>query len=180
MNTLIPNQVSNEQTRNGAERPALTSAFLGTRTGQAGALFIGLDLSPQVQAWRIIMKRYTLSLLAALAAIAVIPFVAAQSPATVVRMTGDKSFEPKTITVKPGDTVVWKNVSDMVHTVTDIPAQAITKDDAALPANAKEFDSGLIQPGKDYSHTFTVPGTYKYFCVPHETVGMVGTVVVAK
>jgi plastocyanin len=111
------------------------------------------------------MKRYTLSVFAALAAIAVIPFVAAQSPATVVRMTGDKSFEPKTITVKPGDTVVWKNVSDMVHTVTDIPAQAITKGDAALPPNAKEFDSGLIQAGKDYSYTFTVPGTYKYFCV---------------
>jgi plastocyanin len=126
------------------------------------------------------MKRYTLSLFASLAAVTVIPFVAAQSPATVVRMTGDKSFEPKTITVKPGDTVVWKNVSDMVHTVTDIPAQAITKDDAALPSNAKEFDSGLIQPGKDYSYTFTVPGTYKYFCVPHETAGMVGTVVVAK
>ena len=126
------------------------------------------------------MKRYTLSLFAALAAIAVIPFVAADSPATVVRMTEGKSFEPKTITVKPGDTVVWKNVSDMVHTVTDIPAQAITAGDAALPPNAKEFDSGLIQPGKDYSHAFTVPGTYKYFCVPHETVGMVGTVVVAK
>jgi plastocyanin len=120
------------------------------------------------------LKRYTLSVFAALAAIAVIPFVAAQSPATVVRMTGDKSFEPKTITVKPGDTVVWKNVSDMVHTVTDIPAQAITKGDAVLPPNAKEFDSGLIQPGKDYSYTFTVPGTYKYFCVPHETAGMVG------
>jgi plastocyanin len=126
------------------------------------------------------MKRYILLLFAALAAITVIPFVTAQSPATVVRMTGDKTFEPKTITVKAGGTVLWKNVSDMVHTVTDKPDQAITKDDAALPPNAKEFDSGLIEAGKDYSHTFTVPGTYKYFCVPHETAGMVGTVVVAK
>jgi plastocyanin len=172
--------MSNEQTRNKAEWPAFTSTFLGNPgAGEAGGLFIGLGLSPEVRAWRIIMKRYTLSVFAALAAIAVIPFVVAQSPATV-RMTGDKSFEPKTITVKPGDTVVWKNVSDMIHTVTDVPTQAITKGDAALPPNAKEFDSGLIQPGKDYSYTFTVPGTYKYFCVPHETAGMVGTVVVAK
>src|SRR5262249_49483748 len=139
------------------------------RAGRASGQFMGFGLSSQVQPWRIIMKRYTLSLFAALAAIAVIPFVAAETPATVVRMTEDKSFDPKTITVKPGDTVVWKNVSDMVHSVTDIPAQAITKGDAALPPNAKEFDSGLIQPGKDYSNTFTVPGTYKYSCVPHDT-----------
>ena len=109
------------------------------------------------------MKRYTLSVFAALTAIAVIPFVAAQSPATVVRMTGDKSFEPKTITVKPGEPVVWKNVSDMVHTVTDIPAQAITKGDAALPPNAKEFDSGLIQPGKDYSTRLRFPAPINIF-----------------
>jgi plastocyanin len=57
---------------------------------------------------------------------------------------------------------------------------AVTAQDAALPPNTKEFDSGLISPGKDYSHTFTVPGTYKYFCIPHEAAGMVGTVVVSK
>ena len=55
-----------------------------------------------------------------------------------------------------------------------------TAQDAALRPNAKEFDSGLISPGKDYSHTFTVPGTYKYFCIPHEAVGMLGTVIVSK
>jgi plastocyanin len=127
-----------------------------------------------------VMKYYTSALLAALAVITVVPFVAAEPPAIVVRMTGAKSFEPKTITIKSGDTVVWKNVSDMSHSVTDVSSMAITAGDAALPPNAKEFDSGLIPPGKDYSHTFTVPGTYKYFCLPHEALGMVGTVVVSK
>ena len=133
-----------------------------------------------IEVWRLNMKCFTPTLLTALVALAPLSFVTAEPPEIAVQMTQAKSFEPKTITVKTGDTVVWKNVSDMVHSVTDIPAQAITKGDATLPPNAKEFDSGLIQPGKDYSYTFTVPGTYKYFCVPHETVGMVGTVVVAK
>jgi plastocyanin len=124
------------------------------------------------------MKSNTLVLLAALAVLASLSFVTAQPPETKVRMTQDKTFEPKTITVKVGDAVVWTNVSDMPHTVTDVPSMAATAQDAALPPNAKEFDSGLVSPGKDYSHTFTVPGTYKYFCIPHEALGMVGTVVV--
>jgi plastocyanin len=126
-----------------------------------------------------VMKYYTLALLATLVAIAVVPFVAAEPPASV-RMTESKTFEPKTITVQRGETVVWKNVSDMTHSVTDVPALAVTAADAALPQNAKEFNSGLIPPGKDYSYKFTVPGTYRYFCIPHEEAGMVGTVVVSK
>jgi plastocyanin len=52
-------------------------------------------------------------------ALAPISFVTAEPPEIAVQMTQAKSFEPKTITVKTGDTVVWKNVSDMPHTVTD-------------------------------------------------------------
>ena len=63
------------------------------------------------------MKCYTPALLAA---IAVAPFVAAAPQAKEVRMTESQTFEPKTITVKTGDTVVWKNVSDMTHSVTDV------------------------------------------------------------
>lgn len=116
---------------------------------------------------------------ALLAAIAVAPFVGAAPQATQVRMTQSQTFEPKTITVKTGDTVVWKNVSDMTHSVTDVSSLAPSAADAAAPPNAKEFNYGLIAPGKQYSHTFTVPGTYKYFCMPHEAVGMLGTVIVS-
>lgn len=126
------------------------------------------------------MKCYTPVLLAALASLASPSFVTAESPEMVVRMTQAKTFEPKTITVKTGDTVVWKNVSDMAHSVTDVASLAANSQDAAVPPNGKEFNSDLISPGKDYSHTFTVPGTYKYFCIPHEAVGMVGTVIVSK
>src|SRR4051794_25826542 len=110
-----------------------------------------------------VIKYYTPAVLTALAAIiGAVPFVAAEAPAIVVRMTDSKTFEPKSITVKAGDTVTWKNESNMTHSVTDEPALAVTAEDAALPPNAKEFNSGLVPPGKDYSHTFTVPGTYRY------------------
>ncbi len=45
---------------------------------------------------------------------------------------------------------------------------------------AAAFDSGFIPPGGDYSYTYTVPGTYRRFCLPHEKAGMVGVVVVKK
>ena len=49
-----------------------------------------------------------------------------------------------------------------------------------MPKGAVAFDSGFIPPGGDYRYTFTVPGTYKYFCLPHEKAGMVGVIVVKK
>jgi hypothetical protein len=39
MNTLIPNRMSNEQTRNGAEWPALTNAFLGNHAPDKPAVY---------------------------------------------------------------------------------------------------------------------------------------------
>jgi amicyanin len=54
--------------------------------------------------------------------------------------------------VAVGTTVEWKNNDPLPHTVTSVD---------------KTFNSGLINPGKTYSHTFNKPGTYSYFCTPH-------------
>lgn len=51
-----------------------------------------------------------------------------------------------------GTTVEWTNRDPLPHTVT---------------ANDKSFDSGLIQPGKTYRHTFTRAGTFNFHCTPH-------------
>ena len=37
-----------------------------------------------------------------------------------------------------------------------------------------------MPPGGTFDYTFTVPGTYRYFYVPHEALGMIGTIVVKK
>lgn len=60
-----------------------------------------------------------------------------------------------------GTTVEWKNKDPLLHSVTAVN---------------KSFDSGLIQPGKTYRHTFTKAGTFNFYCVPHPF--MKGTIVV--
>lgn len=35
---------------------------------------------------------------------------------------------------------------------------------------------GAIPPGKQYAHSFHTPGWYHYYCIPHETAGMMGNV----
>jgi plastocyanin len=77
-----------------------------------------------------------------------------------------------------GDTVEWKNRTQMVHTVTDIPGIANIPGDAVLPPGAGPFSSGGIMAGGTYRHTFTVIGRYKYFCRLHELFHMTGEVVV--
>jgi plastocyanin len=103
----------------------------------------------------------------------------AAAPATpTIQMTNDNKFSPATLTVPKGMTVTWQNASTMVHSATDDPAKAVNKSDAALPAGAQPWDSGLIQPGQSWTHTFDVAGNYSYFCIPHETLGMLGKITV--
>jgi plastocyanin len=96
----------------------------------------------------------------------------------IVRMTDDLTFEPARVVVHPGDTVKWQNTSSMPHTATADARRAAEGKDVVLPPGAAPFDSGTIAPGGSYRHTFTVPGTYKYICVPHAAFGMVGEVIV--
>jgi plastocyanin len=95
-----------------------------------------------------------------------------------VRMEG-KKFVPEQITVHSGDTVEWVNEPNgRKHQVTTDPQQAMEASSVSIPKNAKPFDSGTVKPGEAYRYKFTVAGTYRYSCPPHEMSGMVGTVVV--
>jgi len=95
-----------------------------------------------------------------------------------VSMTDEDVFKPASITIKAGTKVRWTNASKDEHTVTDDPKVAADAKDVAVPQGAKPFNSGKIKPGGTYEQTFTVPGTYKYVCEPHEEMDMKGTVVV--
>lgn len=97
---------------------------------------------------------------------------------TVVTMTNSLDFEPAEVTIRPGETVVWKNTTVLVHTVTAIPDSAANPEHVHLPDGADPFASGRLDPGATFQHTFTASGTYDYFCIPHEAAGMLGTVVV--
>ncbi len=71
----------------------------------------------------------------------------------------DFDYGPREITVGVGTNVRFVNVGVAPHTVT---------------ANDASFDSGFMAKGDAYSHTFSSPGTYAYFCIFHP--GMTGTV----
>ncbi len=106
--------------------------------------------------------------------------MATQGP-TVIKMKDAAPFyAPDKLTIKAGQTVEWVNDGKTVHSVTTVPADARNPKDVELPKGAQGFDSGFIPPGGKFSYTFKVPGTYKYFCVPHEIAGMTGYVVVKK
>jgi plastocyanin len=73
----------------------------------------------------------------------------------------DFTFEPAALTIPAGATVTWTNAGSRPHTV--------TADDGA-------FDSGRLDPGEQFSHTFDQPGTFTYHCGFHPD--MQGSIVV--
>lgn len=100
------------------------------------------------------------------------------APADTVGMTNTLEYTPDTLTVRAGDAVLWKNGSALVHTVTGDESKATLEGSADIPEGAEPFDSGRLDPGQTFTHTFETPGEYDYFCVPHEGAKMRGTVIV--
>ncbi|MDQ3954609.1 MAG: plastocyanin/azurin family copper-binding protein [Actinomycetota bacterium] len=90
------------------------------------------------------------------------------------------AFQPSTIEIETGTTVVWTNKDDdVLHTVTSgrakkegIPGQ--TEDTPGKPDGL--FDMKLPDEGDTFEFTFEEPGTYTYFCAIHAP--MTGTVTV--
>jgi len=105
---------------------------------------------------------------------------AVKGPAVTVYMQGDSMrFSPATVTIHRGQTVEWQNLSStQTHNVVDDPSLVTNPADAKLPKGTKPFSSALLREGSTYEHTFTIPGTYRYACTPHEIDRMVGTVIV--
>jgi plastocyanin len=89
---------------------------------------------------------------------------------------GFDSYSPVEVTVRAGDTVEFRNTSLITHSVTNDPQRARKAGDVTVPAGAQPFDSGDIAAGQVFTHTFSAPGTYRFFCTHHD--GMVATVVV--
>ena len=100
-----------------------------------------------------------------------------------VEMTDDLTFEPETVTIAQGGTVTWKNVGSIDHTVTayedEIPDSSVYFASGGFDSEQtarQNMEDGLIAGGETFEHTFDRPGRYGYFCIPHESAGMTGTV----
>lgn len=97
---------------------------------------------------------------------------------TEVAMSDQLVFEPELLVIAAGETVVWRNTGNFVHTSTAEASKAIDPAHVRLPDGAEPWDSGDVSPGGTFSRRFDVPGEYHYFCIPHETQGMLGRIVV--
>lgn len=72
------------------------------------------------------------------------------------------AFNPATLTINAGDTVIWTNGDSVQHKV--------------VSDSGNELNSESLSNGATYSHTFAVAGTYDYHCGIHTS--MKGKVIV--
>jgi plastocyanin len=72
-------------------------------------------------------------------------------------------FETPVLNISQGDVVVWSNVGEVQHTVTDLDNM---------------FDSGYMKPGDNYSIRFTEKGVFNYYSIPDEG-WMAGRIIVS-
>lgn len=64
----------------------------------------------------------------------------------------DFKYQPATVTITAGDSVRFVNKDQEAHTIT---------------ANDSTFDSQGLDAGATWTHRFTKPGRYTYFCELH-------------
>jgi plastocyanin len=85
-------------------------------------------------------------------------------------------FQPKTLNVKKGDVIRWVMADGTVmHNVSF--SQADSNPGGFTPPADSPF---LTQQGQNYELKIDfAPGTYNYVCVPHEMMGMVGSITVS-
>ena len=77
------------------------------------------------------------------------------APTTHTIVIADMKFVPETLTVEPGDTIVWVNKDFFPHTAT---------------AQDKSFDSRDIAMNKSWKYIATKKGAFPYICKLHPTM----------
>ncbi len=98
-----------------------------------------------------------------------------ESTAEVTVQVGPVSFSPQLVVIEPETTVVFEHDSGQ-HTVT------FYHEDNGTVQRVPEGVSALDQPVEigSIDHTFSTAGVYDYFCRPHQSQGMVGSIVVGE
>ena len=100
---------------------------------------------------------------------ALCPTAANGATVTVTVGNGGFIFSPESVTIHQGDTVKWTWSSSGHSSTSGTPGS---------PSGL--WDSGILNQGATFSHTFTSTGTFNYYCTPHGACcGMTGTVTVS-
>jgi plastocyanin len=103
-------------------------------------------------------------------------FSPAPAATVTVGPTGLRTFSANPVTVTAGQTVRWVWGSSNHNVVSG--SNAVPDNQFCSPGDTNCNTTPLSLVGSVYSHTFTVPGTYPYFCRQHAAFGMTGTIIV--
>jgi plastocyanin len=99
---------------------------------------------------------------------------------------------PTETRIKAGQSITWSWNSAHCHSVTSADLMSGTTrvfesgfHYPTTPPESQQLAPGLFEypqldttPTLSFTHTFTTPGTFNYFCVHHSSIGMNGVVVV--
>ena len=77
-------------------------------------------------------------------------------------------FAPRDVTINQGESVTWTNGGGTHNVV--IEAEGFEQPSPPAPPGP---------PNWPVTHTFNTPGTFTYYCRPHQGLGMMGTVTVS-
>ncbi|MFC1988507.1 cupredoxin domain-containing protein [Chloroflexota bacterium] len=76
-------------------------------------------------------------------------------PAQIEVSIESSAFNPASLNIPVGTTIVWYNNDSDTHTVT---------------ARNNFFDSRNLAPGDTFEYTFPLPGAFEYYCAAHPSV----------
>jgi len=98
----------------------------------------------------------------------IIPKGSANPEVDITKLGPRQWYVPRQITIHTNDTITWKNNDTEAHTVTSgigAGIESLMNNKRGTPNGI--FDSGTFKPRQSWTHIFTNPGTYPYFCTIH-------------
>jgi plastocyanin len=111
-----------------------------------------------------------------------IPKGSANPEVDITKLGPRQWYLPRQIIIHTNDTITWKNNDTEAHTVTSgigAGIESLMNNRRGTPNGI--FDSGPFRAGQSWTHTFTKPGTYAYFCTIHPWMeGVVAVQVLAE
>ncbi|HLG94561.1 MAG TPA: plastocyanin/azurin family copper-binding protein [candidate division Zixibacteria bacterium] len=79
----------------------------------------------------------------------------------------DFRFVPAALTIQTGDTVLWR-----------VFQQCCIEHSTTRSASPMSWNSGDLALGDTFQLPFPDTGTFNYFCIPHQGIGMIGSITV--
>ena len=105
---------------------------------------------------------YLIFLMSLASSISLIQIAGAQNDSLAISIVPGSSspfngqfYVPNSATISPNTSVTWTNQDTSSHTIT-------SGDFTTGPSG--QFDSGLLDTGATFTHQFTAPGVYTYYC----------------